>query len=179
MTGPLSSCCARASHGGGFSCCRAQALGCLGFSRCSPWAQHLWLLGSRTQAQVAVAHGLSCPGACGTRLTQGSSPCPLRWQLGSLPLKPHPFFSSWAAAPLLRPLPHLLTISFQIKFENSCHGNSGPFFLLRRSSHLRIIHIFENTGHYIIQFGGVVMNTLEIIHIKYVLNNTNFFLSWP
>jgi len=30
------------SHCGGFSCCRAWALGCVGFSRCSAWAQYLW-----------------------------------------------------------------------------------------------------------------------------------------
>ena len=33
-----SSCCAWASHGSGFSCCRAQALGLLRFSSCSPRA---------------------------------------------------------------------------------------------------------------------------------------------
>ena len=34
----LSSCGAQASHCGGLSCCRAQPLGRLGFSRCGPWA---------------------------------------------------------------------------------------------------------------------------------------------
>ena len=33
--GPLSSCCAWASHGGGISCCRAQAPGFWGISSCS------------------------------------------------------------------------------------------------------------------------------------------------
>ena len=37
--GLLPSCGARASHCGGFSCCRAQALGTVGFSSCSTWVQ--------------------------------------------------------------------------------------------------------------------------------------------
>ena len=36
--GLLSSCGVLASHCGGFSCCRARALGCLGFSSCGTWA---------------------------------------------------------------------------------------------------------------------------------------------
>ena len=37
--GLLSSCCVRASYCGGFSYCRAQALGHAGFNSCGPWAQ--------------------------------------------------------------------------------------------------------------------------------------------
>ena len=33
------------------SCCRAQALGWADFSSCGTWAQQLWFLGSRAQAQ--------------------------------------------------------------------------------------------------------------------------------
>ena len=39
------------SHCGGFSRCRAQALGHANFSSCGMWAQELWLPGSRAQAQ--------------------------------------------------------------------------------------------------------------------------------
>ena len=53
----------RASHCGGFSCCRA------------------WALGLR--ASVVVARGLSCSTACGIFLDQGSNPCPLHWQVDS------------------------------------------------------------------------------------------------
>ena len=56
-------CCAWASHCGGFSCCRAWALG--------------------AQASVVVAHGLSCSAACGIFPDQGSSLCPLHWQADS------------------------------------------------------------------------------------------------
>ena len=59
----LSTCDAWASHGGGFSCCRAQFLGCAG--------------------SVAVVHGLSCSVAYGVFLDQGSNPCPLHWQVDS------------------------------------------------------------------------------------------------
>ena len=45
-----------ASHCGGFSCCRAQALG--------------------TQALVVVIGGLSCPAACGISPGQGSNVSP-------------------------------------------------------------------------------------------------------
>ena len=52
----LSSCSAQVSHWGGFSCCRAQAPGCVD--------------------SVDVARGLSCPAACGILLDQRSNPCP-------------------------------------------------------------------------------------------------------
>ena len=58
------SCCSgQASHCSGISCCRAQVLGHMG--------------------SVAVAHGLSCPVACGIFQDQGSNPCPLHWQVDS------------------------------------------------------------------------------------------------
>ena len=56
-------CTAWASHCGGFSCCRARALG--------------------TRASVVVVHGLSCSTACGIFPDQGSNPCPLHWQVDS------------------------------------------------------------------------------------------------
>ena len=61
----------RASHCGGFSCCRAEALS------------------AETSVAVACglshccAHGLSCPAACGIFPDQGSNPCPLHWQVDS------------------------------------------------------------------------------------------------
>ena len=61
--GLLSSCGAQASHCGGFSCFRAQALG--------------------SQASVVVAQELSCPIVCGIFSDQGSKPCPLNWQVDS------------------------------------------------------------------------------------------------
>ena len=42
-TWAFSSCSVQAFHCGGFSCCGARALG--------TWAQQLWLVGSRAQAQ--------------------------------------------------------------------------------------------------------------------------------
>ena len=62
----LSSCSARACHCGGFSC-GAQALGCAGSVVSAP---RVWGVGS-----VVVAHGLSCPAACGIFRDQGSNPC--------------------------------------------------------------------------------------------------------
>ena len=61
----------RSSHCGGFSCCRAWALRCTGFSSCDTQAQQLQLLGSRAQ----VAHGLSCSMACEIFLGQGLNLC--------------------------------------------------------------------------------------------------------
>ena len=40
------------SHCSGFSCCRAQALGCVGFSSRSPPAQSWWSMGSIPPQQV-------------------------------------------------------------------------------------------------------------------------------
>ena len=50
-----------ASHCSGFSCCRAQALGCTGFSSYGTWAQQLWLPGFRAQAQHLWHTGLAAP----------------------------------------------------------------------------------------------------------------------
>ena len=73
--GAILCCGARASHCGGFPCCRAQALG----TRASVVvARGLWSTGA-----VVVAHGLSCSATCGIFLDQGSNPCPLHWQVDS------------------------------------------------------------------------------------------------
>ena len=64
----------------------SSALGCVGFSRYSAWAQYLWLLGSRAQASIVVTHGVSYARACGIFPDQGSNPRPLHWQMDSLPL---------------------------------------------------------------------------------------------
>ena len=75
--GLLSSCCAWASHCGGFSCCGAWAPGCVG--------------------SVFVAYGFSCSAACGIFLDQGSNPCPLCWQADSYSAyhqgSPYPFLT--------------------------------------------------------------------------------------
>ena len=54
------------SQRGGSSCCGVLVLG--------------------TQGSVVVAHMFSCPVAYGAFLGQGSSPCPLPWQVDSFPL---------------------------------------------------------------------------------------------
>ena len=78
-------CGARASHGGGFSCCRARALGARasvavarGLSSCG--------LQALERRSVIVVHGLSCSAACGIFPDQGSNPGPLHWQADSQPL---------------------------------------------------------------------------------------------
>ena len=43
--------------------------------------------GSRRTGSVVVAHGPSCPAACGIFPDQGSNPCPLHWQAASQPLR--------------------------------------------------------------------------------------------
>ena len=43
--------------------------------------------GSRRTGSVAVAHGPSCPVACGILPDQGSNPCSLHWQADSQPLR--------------------------------------------------------------------------------------------
>ena len=61
--GPLSTCGAQASDCGGFSCCRAWALGHAG--------------------SVAEAFGLSCLVACGIFLDRGWNSSPLHWRVDS------------------------------------------------------------------------------------------------
>ena len=72
--GLLSSCSVRASHCSGFSC-RVWALGRVGLVAVT--------LGLLSAASVSMAHGLSCPEACGTRDPPGLNPCPLYWQADS------------------------------------------------------------------------------------------------
>ena len=43
--------------------------------------------GSRRAGSVIVAHGPSCPAACGIFPDQGSNLCPLHWQADSQPLR--------------------------------------------------------------------------------------------
>ena len=71
-------CGAQASHRGGFSYCGAQALGRAGSVVAAPRLQS-------TGSVVAVL-GLSCFKACGIFPDQGSKPCFLHLQAGSLPL---------------------------------------------------------------------------------------------
>ena len=54
-----------------------------GFSSCGTWAQQLWLLGSRAQAQQLWHTGLVAPWHVGIFLDQGSNPCPLHQQADS------------------------------------------------------------------------------------------------
>ena len=60
-------------------------------SRCTgPSPSRLLLLrstSSRRAGSAAVAHGPSCPAACGIFPDQGSNPCPLHWQADSQPLR--------------------------------------------------------------------------------------------
>ena len=64
----------------------------LGPDRCSSFSL-LAVLGLRSYGSQALstssiiaAHGLSCSGACGIFLDQGSNPCLLCWQADSFPL---------------------------------------------------------------------------------------------
>ena len=61
-------CSAQVSHCGGFSCCRAQALG----ARASVVVAHRL----QSAGSVIVAHGLSCSAAYGIFPAQGSNPVP-------------------------------------------------------------------------------------------------------
>ena len=76
--GLLSSCSARASHCGGFSCCGAQALEHMGSV---VGASRLQSTGS-----IVVAHRLRCSPACGIFPDRGLNQCLLHWQVDSLPL---------------------------------------------------------------------------------------------
>ena len=72
--GLLPTCGARASHWGGFSCCRAQTLEQRGFRIVTLALEH---------RLSGVVHGLSCPVACGVFLDQGLNLCLLLWQADS------------------------------------------------------------------------------------------------
>ena len=57
---------------------------CVGLSLSRPLL--LRSTGSRRAGSVIVAHGPSCPAACGIFPDQGSNPCPLHWKADSQPL---------------------------------------------------------------------------------------------
>ena len=61
----------QASHCGGFACCQAWALGCV--------ASVAVVRRLQSTGSIVVAHGLSCPEACGIFPDQGSNPCLLHW----------------------------------------------------------------------------------------------------
>ena len=65
----------QASHSGGFSYCRAWALG----------MQALVVVarGLQSGGSVVTAHGLSCSAACGIFPDQGLNTCPQHWQADS------------------------------------------------------------------------------------------------
>ena len=85
--GPLSSCSVQASHCGGFSRLRAQALGRVGFSSCGTRARELRFPGSRSGVQqLQQLGGRSCPTACGLFPDQGPNLRLLHWRAASLPL---------------------------------------------------------------------------------------------
>ena len=69
--GLLPSCIAGSSHCNGFSFCRAWALG----AQSSAVVAH----GLQSGGSVVVAHGFSCPVACGIFLHQLSNWCSLHW----------------------------------------------------------------------------------------------------
>ena len=73
----------QASPCGGFSCCRARALGHAGLSSCGMGAPQLQLPGSRAQV---MALRLSRSRPCGIFPDQGLNPCLLHWQVDSFPL---------------------------------------------------------------------------------------------
>ena len=58
---------------------------CAGLSLSQPLL--LRRTGSRRTGSVVVAHGPSCPTACGIFPDQGSNSCPLHWQADSQPLR--------------------------------------------------------------------------------------------
>ena len=79
----LQSTCYRVSS---LSGCSSQTLECVGFSNFGTWARYLHLMGCRAAGSVVVAHGPSCPAACGIFLDQELNPCPLHWQADFQPL---------------------------------------------------------------------------------------------
>ena len=82
----FSSCCAWASHCGGFSCCGERALGTR--------AQQLWLAGSRMQAQQLWRTGLVALRHVGSSRTRARTcvPCIGRWILNHCATREAPFF---------------------------------------------------------------------------------------
>ena len=74
--GLLSSDGAWASHSNSFSFCRAQALGHTGFGSCCLWAQQLWFVGSRAQAQQLLCKGLAALQHVGSSRTSNRTHAP-------------------------------------------------------------------------------------------------------
>lgn len=99
-------CGVRASHGGGFSCCRAPALG--------------------IRASVAVAHGPSCYAACGIFPERGSNLWPPNWQMDPQPL-------DHQEVPPVRPFMTLVKFSFHPHPTPPSTAGQTPTLVLKNS----------------------------------------------
>ena len=97
--GVLSSCGVQAPPCSGFSCCRAQALGLVGFSSCGTWAQQLQLQGS-------TAHRLNGCGAQ-AQLLRGMWNHP---RLGIKPVSPALAGEFFTTEPPGKPCPWFLSL---------------------------------------------------------------------
>ena len=98
--GLLSSCSVQASLCGGFSCCRARALGRTGFSKLRHMGSVIVHPRLSSASSIAVVHRFSCTAACLPR-PGIKNLCLLRWQVDSLPMShqgsPEPFIVNQAS----------------------------------------------------------------------------------
>ena len=116
--GLLSSRSAQASSCRGFSCCRARALGRVGFS------SRMQRLDSRSTGSVVAVHGLCCPTACGIFQDQGLNPASAGGFLTSGPSGKSKSWILWQHGTAnflmcLLPFPsHLLYVKFLFQWES-------------------------------------------------------------
>ena len=92
-----------------------------------------WLLLLQSTGSVVVAHGFSCPTACGIFPDQGLNLCLLHWQVDPSPLShqgsPRSLILSWDLE--LKGLRHLLVYLPSLQPVGLCLGQSEFMLLLK------------------------------------------------
>ena len=93
---------------------------CAGLSLARPLL--LRSTGSRRAGSVVVAHGPSCPAACGIFPDQGLNPCPLHWQADSQPLRHQGSPVEYFYTNLLGHKNYQFLFNIYVGAEFLCHG---------------------------------------------------------
>ena len=126
-------CSAQASHCGGFSYCKAWALG--------TWAQQLWLMGSREQAQQLWRMGLVAPRHVGSSRTRAQThvPCIGRRVLNYCATREAHFFFFGYVGSLLPRLSFSLVAASGSYSSLRCTGFSLRWLLLLQSTGSRCV----------------------------------------
>ena len=113
-----------------------------GFSSCGTWAQQLWLVGSRAQAQYLRRMGLAASLHVGSSWTRARThvPCIGRWILNHCATREVPYV--------------LFKIFLGIQFNQLLTGGRGSAEFWQAHMHLHQSPLLFSSGHITVLLGG-------------------------